>query len=59
MQWKAEDKRRAELDQKLDAELLPGSHLRACEIIEHAEALNQQASLSKAHKSEEGSLKGA
>jgi len=47
MQWESEGKTRAELDRRLTQELLPSSHLRACEIIEHAEALNQHASLSK------------
>jgi len=47
MQWESEDKTRDELDRKLTEELLPSSRRRACEIIEHAEALNQHASLCK------------
>jgi len=53
IQWTAEDMSRNELDRRLTTELLPSSHLRACEIIEHAEALIQHASLSKAPESKQ------
>ena len=44
MQWSSETKTRDELDRILTVDSLPDRHLRACEIIEHAQALNQQAS---------------
>ena len=55
MQWTAEDMSRNKLDRRLAADLSPSSHLRACEITEHAEALIQHASLSKTPKSKQGS----
>ena len=47
MQWAAEHMSRLELDRILTVDSLPDKHLRACEIIEHAQALNQHASQSK------------
>jgi len=38
-----EDKAGEELERSLSAVLLPSSHLRVCEVAEHAGALGQQA----------------